>query len=351
MEALYPQDDSEESREGDAVHWAGATMLTDPDGWMIGLGDVAPNGVVLNNEMLETARLWCTTVLDRGQVGHVEETIRTPVLHSENWGTPDHWDFDHFQLILYLDDLKNGHRHVEVKRNRQFVNYAALILNVLGLFHRDDIRIRFRIVQPRSYHRDGPVREWWTTSGELRPMWGVQAEAFAAACGPSPRVTPHVDACRDCKARFDCEGALTVTNIAADISKQSEPLNMSPAALSREYKLLLQAEGFIKSRREGIEQRVMQVIRRQQSVPHFNLERRAGRQVWNDDAVANGIIDVCTGFGVKAGRTEVGVTPLQAIKAGVPAEVVRQFSRINSGALELVEDDGSKAAEIFNNKE
>jgi len=357
MERRYPVDDDEDTRNGEAVHWAGHYIVAEMDGQITDLlgpptvGAVAPNGVVLNVEMLRTAHLWADTITDSGRVGHIEETITTPVLHPSNWGTPDHWDYFPEQLLLVVDDLKNGHRHVEVKRNRQLANYAALILNILGLFHRDDIRIRFRIVQPNSYHRDGDVREWWTTSGELREIWRIQAAAFAAACGPSPRVTPHIDACRDCKARFDCEGALTVTSIAVDISKQSEPLNMSPAALSREYKLLLEAEGFIKARRKGIEDRVMHVVRRVGTVPHFALERKSGRVVWLDDAVANGIIDVCKAFGVDAGRTEVGLTPLQAIQAGVPAEIVKQFSRTNSGALELVEDDGSKAAAIFNPKE
>lgn len=350
MQERYPQEETEESREGDAVHWAGATLLTHPDGWaIVGTGVVAPNGVVLNNEMLETARLWATRVRDRGRIGHIEETIREPVLHPDNWGTPDHWDFDGLALILCIDELKNGHRHVEVKRNRQLANYAALILNKLGLFDCDDIKIRFRIVQPNAFHRDGDTHEWWTTSGELRAIWHSLSQAFALAVGPTPMCTPSLPACRDCTARWDCEAALEVVSIAKGIARQSIPLQMSAAHMARELRVLEEAEGFIKSMREGMQDRVMFVIRRQQSMPHFAIDRNPGRRVWADDAVENGIIDICRAYGVQAGRTEVGVTPLQAIDAGVPEEVVKQFSRINSGKLVLVEDDGSKAAAVFGN--
>lgn len=356
MQERYPQEETEESREGDAVHWAGATLLSEMRGALTdesfhGVGTVAPNGVVLNNEMLTTANLWVTRVTDRGRIGHVEETIREWALHPDNWGTPDHWDFDDPALTLYVDDLKNGHRYVEVKRNRQLANYAAQILNKLGLFFRDDIKVRFRIVQPNAFHRDGDTHEWWTTSGELRAIWHSLSAAFAAAVGPAPLCTPSLSACRDCKARWDCEAALEVVGIAKGIARQSIPLQMSAAHMARELRLLEEAEGFIKSMREGMQDRVMFVIRRQQAMPHFAIDRSPGRRVWNDDAVGNGIIDICKAYGVQAGRTEVGITPLQAIAAGVPDEVVKQFSRVNSGKLVLVEDDGSKAAAIFNNKE
>lgn len=358
MQERYPQEETEESREGDAVHWAGWRWLAEMSGTedyaeepLPQVGHAAPNGAVLNNEMLTTASLWVTRVTDRGTIGHVEETIREPVLHANNWGTPDHWEFDAPALTLYVDDLKNGHRYVEVKGNRQLANYAALALNKLGLFFRDDIKIRFRIVQPNAFHRNGDTHEWWTTSGELRPIWQSLSQAFALAVGPNPACTPSLPACRDCTARWDCEGALEVVSIAKGMSRQSIPLQMSAAHMARELRLLEEAEGFIKSMREGMQDRVMFVIRRQQSMPHFAIERNPGRRVWNDDAVANGIIDICLAYGVEAGRTEVGVTPLQAINAGVPEAVVKQFSRINSGKLVLVEDDGSKAAAIFNRKE
>ena len=347
MEALYPQDDTDDSREGEAVHWAGAAMLL--KGMFCEPGHVAPNGVVLNVEMLDEAMLWFDTCVAR--IGHVEETIRQPALHPENWGTPDHWFYDHMARTLFVDDLKYGHRHVEVKRNWQLVNYAALILKMLGLMGDDGIRVVFTIVQSRSYHRDGPVREWRTTVGEIRPMWDRLALAFSLACDANPMVTPHIDACRDCKARFDCEGTLTVTSIAVGISKQSEPLQMSPAALARERKLLMEAEQFIISRRKGIDQRITHLLQRQGTVPFFALESKPGRINWNDDAIANGAIEACEAFGVEAGQRIIGITPTQAIKAGVPKEVVAQFSKRNSGSLELVEDDGSKAAEIFNRKE
>lgn len=353
MESLYPVDDSDAARDGHAVHWVGGLMLIDITGQITDdsvpprVGDIAPNGVVINIEMLEGAALWVDTVVSRGTIGQVEQTIMWPALHSDNWGTPDHWWWDAPTRTLYIDDLKYGFRYVEVRGNWQLINYAALILNSLGLMNDPTVRVVLTICQPRSYHRGGFVRSHTYTVAELQPLWRQLVVAFNEASEPSPPVTPDPEACRDCKGRWGCEGAINAGYIGVDMAYKSEPLEMSPKALAREYRMLLHAETYIKARRTGIEERVMQVIRRQQVVPGFKLEGKAGRKVWKEDAEANGIVDICAAYNVDAKPTGVGLTPLQAVKAGVPEVIVRQFSRTNSGALELVEDDGSDAARIF----
>lgn len=349
MERLHPDDeDTIDKREGVAVHWGGEQVL---EGGVIALGLVACNDVTLTQDMCDASELYGNTINARCNVGQIEETIRLPVLHPENWGTPDHWFFSSQYHTLYVDDLKYGHRFVDVYMNWQLINYAALILNSIGRFDDDSICVVFTICQPRSYHRDGPVRTWSTTLGELRPALAVLAHAFNAAMQPDVRVTPDAEACRDCSARYNCEGAMEAAYIGADMSYLSEPLNMSPEALSREYRMLTRAESFIKARREGIKDRVLQVIRRQQSVPYFTIDRKPGRTVWNDDAVASGLVDIAAAYGVDVVKGFDMITPAQAIKAHMPVDVVKLFSRTNSGSVELVEDDGTRAAQIFNQPE
>lgn len=346
-EARYPDDeDTQEKREGVAVHWAGQCIL---EGGQTDVGEVAGNGVTINAEMLEAAELYAAAIMIRGHTGQIEETIRRPVLHPENWGTPDHWFFSRSLNTLWVDDLKYGHRFVDVYMNPQLIDYAALILGELDLLRSHDTKVIFTIVQPRSFHRNGPIRTWSTTVGELVGPWDRLAKAFDNAMRPDVKVTPHPDACRDCKARHECEGAIAAAYIGVDMAYQSEPLVMPPAALSREYRMLLRAETFIKARREGIKDRIMQTIKRNRSVPYFGIEHTAGRTVFKDDAVANGLVDTAAAFGVDVVKGFDLITPKQAIKAGVPEDIVMLFSRTNSGSAELVEDDGTRAAQVFSN--
>lgn len=349
MEALYPQEDTIEKREGTAVHWAGAEMLYDR---VIALGQVAENDVVLNVEMIDAAELWAYYIKARGAVGSVETTIDEPALHQDNWGTPDHWWYDAATMTLYVDDLKYGHRFVDVYLNWQLMNYAALILRKLGLFGDDRVRIVFTLVLPRCFTAKGPIQTWETTLGAIKPYLKRLSAAFRAADDPDALCdASDVGQCFDCSARHNCRANIEATSIAISVTSQAIPLHLEPAAMSRQLRVLKYAEDRIKSMREGMEQSITQTIRRRQSVPYFALEARPGREVFSDEAVQNGIIETAAIYGVVVVKKQELITPKQAIKAGIPADVVRMYSRKNSGALELVEDDGSAAARIFNQQE
>lgn len=349
MEAQFPDEETQDSRDGVAVHWAGAELL---HGRPVALGQVADNGVVLTAEMIDGAELYANHIMQRGPVGHVEETLTEPALHPDNWGTPDHWVYHQGTSTLYLDDLKFGHRYVEVKWNTQLMEYAALILKTLGLLDHpfvDDVIIVFTLALPRCYHSPSPVQVWRTTWGEIaHRIDQLQAAMFAADQPDAPCNATDVQACRDCKARHACDANLQAGAIAVGATGQAIPLHLSPLGKVKLLRVLRDAELRIKSLREGIEQDLVQTIRRKQAVPFFALEGRPGREVFNGDST---IIEVAKLYGVDVVKEPELITPKQAIKAGVPADVVRLFSKTNSGALELVEYDGSDVADIFNHKE
>lgn len=350
MEAQFPDEETQDSRDGVAVHWAGAELL---HGRPVALGQVADNGVVLTTEMVEGAELYANHIMQRGPVGHVEETLTEPALHPDNWGTPDHWVFDWQFMTLYMDDLKFGHRFVDVRWNTQLIEYAALALKTLKIDDDhpffDDVNIVFTLALPRCYHSPSPVQVWRTTWGEIdHRVDQLQASMYAADQPDAPCNATDVQACRDCKARFACDANLQAGAIAVGVTGQAIPLHLAPLAKVKMLRVLRDAELRIKSLREGIEQDVVQTIRRKQAVPFFALEGRPGREVFNGD---NTIVEVAKLYGVDVMKAPSFITPKQAIDAGVPADVVRLFSKKNSGALELVEYDGSDVSDIFKSKE
>lgn len=350
MGERYPEEDTIETREGEAVHWGGAQLLR---GEQIALGLVADNGVTLTDEMVETAEAYYGHIAERdgltlGPVDvHVEEMVASAALHVENYGTPDYWNYVAVDRHLFIDDLKNGHGFVNEIRNWQLMNYAALVARELGLYGDDRLKITMTIHQPRSYHRRGPHRSVTVTLGELRKPLAELSLAFRNALEPNaPVIASNPDECMNCSARHECEAAIAAGYVGVDMAYDSTPLIMSPAALSKEYRTLIRAEKIIKARLGGIEQSILSSIQRGKSVPFFAIEHNKGRTVWRDDAVAQGIGDVAQVYGVTVTKPAM-ITPLQAIKAGLPEDVVKMYSHAPSGAAGLVEIDGNYAASVF----
>jgi hypothetical protein len=350
VEARYPDEPTIAKEEGTAAHWAASERLR---GVIPQVGDVAPNGVILNVEMNEAAEMYADHIIKRDiifGVDHwIEEQLPPGPIHSQNYGTPDYWSYNVRTHHISVDDFKYGHAFVS-ERTYQLINYAALAAHSLGYYHDDSLKVTMTIHQPRNYHRRGPIRSWTTTLGQLRQPIADLALAFRMADAPdAPVMARDPEACADCKGRHECEAAIMAEGPAIDLAYDSTPLVMSPAALGKELRRLRAAEKMIKLRREGIEQNIVSTIQRGGVVPYFAIEHKKGRIVWDENSWRD-LIDIARAYNVDItiGGQPKMLTPLQAIKAGVPEDVVKAYSHAQSGAAELVEDDGTAAAQIFN---
>lgn len=351
-EARYPDEKTQDSLEGDAAHWAGAELLR---GQPVALGQVAPNGVVLNNEMIDAAEMWAEHV--RGGegahwvYGHVEETF-PPALHPDNWGTPDYAlaSVDEAVKTVYIDDFKYGHRFVDERWNWQLLNYAVLVAARYGHLSDDSTRLIMTIVQPRNYHRRGPIRTFTCTLGEARAKIAELSAALVAASQPGALVTASdPDQCFDCKARHECEAFIQSGHAAVALSSSPLPLVMSARAMKIQRKLLMRAEKTIKGLREGIDQSIMAAIKRGEVTLGMGVEFTPGKVVWNDDAATTGLPQAARALNVPIEKPAF-ITPTQALKAGLDPEIVKLYSRRNYGAAELVEFDEDSAANVFKPK-
>ncbi len=344
IEAAYPSEPTIDSMEGDAAHWGFAELLNGRD---IDVGLVPPNGVTLNVEMCDAAYMGAVHIISRPcGVGQVEQLCGSGALHPQNYGTPDHWQYDDEDDHLYVDDFKYGRAFVDEFGNWQLINYVALIAHERGYAH-PGLKVTMTIIQPRCYHRRGQIRSVTTTFGALGMAFATLRRSFELAMMPDARVTAsNLDQCRKCSGRHVCEATLMGSQIAEDVSYESTPLELSPAAMAQELKRLRHAEKMIKLRREGIEEATLSSIKRGKHVPFFRIEHTKGRTVFRDDALQAGLLDIATAFNVKVSKDAL-ITPLQAIKAGIPEDVVKLYSHTPGGAAELIEDDGTFAATIF----
>ncbi len=122
---------------------------------------------------LDTVRPHIANTCEDRQV-FIEHRISSPI-HPLFYGTVDlaviENGSDHVgQEVLDLTDYKHGEGiMVDVEENPQLMYYA---FGMLQDFPEID-KVRLRIVQPRGFHEDGPVREWVTTAAHIK-QWAEE---------------------------------------------------------------------------------------------------------------------------------------------------------------------------------
>lgn len=244
MEAQFPEtEQSPEAADGEASHWAMQLLLT---GQVPTEGMQAPNGVMLTHEMIEGAHLIAddvTATLQRLGLGLDALAVEVPVeikrVHDLVWGTPDVRLWVTHAATLYVWDYKFGHRIVEVFENAQLVDYVAGCITQAGLDDRG-VSVVVRIVQPRAFHKDGPVREWKFNGADIRGLVNISSGAVHEALGPDPRARVGPE-CRDCRARHACPTLQRAALSACDLAGRAQALELPPAAAALEYRMLKRA--------------------------------------------------------------------------------------------------------------
>jgi len=329
MCAQYPQrEDDPKAIEGQLAHAVVAAAL---------LGQDVPSGAT--DEMLEGADMMVDAVFPIVKPGAglpllVESRVDCFNIHPDNWGTPDAWLIDRVYRRLYVWDYKFGHRYVDAFENWQMIDYACGILKVSGVAKEDidQYTVQLTIVQPRNYHKDGPVRTWVLGVPELHG-YGLRLRAAAeAAMTPGAQCTTGPE-CLDCTARHACTTLQAVAYASVDMSGESIPFDLPPDALGKELSVMTAAAERLKSRISGLEDEALARIKQGASVPGWLTEQGSGRERWNkpvEEIVALGEM-----MGVDLNKP-AAITPKQAIKAGIPAVVVAQYTETPVGEIKLV---------------
>lgn len=327
LAAAYPEaDDSPEAAEGTAAHWVMAAALEGSK-----LGDTAPNGVPVDDDMTEGAALVAEVVAGWGQPFHVEQHVSIARIHAEHChGTPD------VTTQTRVLDYKYGYGFVDVFENWQLMAYAAATTATLS----PGADIELVIVQPRSYHRDGPVRSWKLKVRDLDPYVERMREACAQAMSADGAPTRTGPECKHCPARHACPRLQAEALDVADEVMSPMPLDLPVDAAARELHVLQRAAKLLEARMSGLEAQVSDACRRGQAVPYYHLEQTVGREQWA--VPADQVIALGDALGVDVRAPKV-LTPAQARKAGLPTD---GFTDRPRGAAKLV-PDGNRAARVF----
>jgi hypothetical protein len=337
MVKRYPQGDSEDSADGDAAHWCNAQASP-----VVGMR--APNGVLITEAMLHGRGLWHKAAIATGvQQWNVEQRLpATPSFGAHVWGTPDLWGVN--GRVLHVLDYKFGHDAVEVFENWQLIVYTALILAALDL---PDLHtaVHLTIVQPRGYHREGPVRHWYLPqASDLRAYWNI-LRAAADAAEQDPKGTPGTH-CRHCPGRHSCQALQSATWLSVDKKGDAIPNELTPNELAYELREVRRAIKMLQARATGLEAQAESHLMAGTRVPGFAMQPNKPRERWI--VPVEQVKQYGRAFGLALTKEEP-ITPQQARDLGAPEAIVNALSERPRGTLGLVEDDGSFTRKVFSN--
>lgn len=347
-----PESDPDTGREGDAAHWVATDRLNGVElGFALGVRH--PNGVVITEEIANHAEVYVQDVLDTvhrwygDNHARAEKTVRIARIHSNCYGTVDAWAFDHTTNTLYIWDFKYGWGLVEVYENWQLICYAIGLINQFvdrGIYD-TDITIKMRIVQPRPYHRDGPIREWSVPAVELRAYGNMLYNAATKALGSDPQVVSGSH-CRYCTGRSICPAARKATLHAIDLTEKATVDSLPEEALGFEFQMLQRAKEMIDHRITGLEVLMKTKILAGTNIPGWCVEPGTGRRAWKESV--NNVVNLGQLMGLDLKKPIEVITPSQAkgLK-GADKALIDSQSEVEQTAFKLIPIEKSAAYVAF----
>ena len=244
------QPDSDAAREGTCAAWVAecvlkgdATIAEDL------LGKTHENGWFVTPDMVNYVQGYIDLIQSRGGVTTAECFVR---LNEFIAGTFDSAvDATAQNGTLHIDDLKYGHKIVEVFENTQVIIYGEAEARRLEANGVVILNVQLGIYQPRAWHPDGYYRTWTMSRAELR-MWGQWIENQGALCQvPEPVATPGSQ-CEYCTGALRCAAAAATLQHAFEIIRSSRHREPSTEELVAELDFLDKMEAVMKGRKTAI---------------------------------------------------------------------------------------------------
>ena len=351
LEAAYPElEESPASREGTAAHWCAAELMA---GRTIDEGLIAPNGVMVTDEMVEGAEMyvdymesiWTKFDLGKSRFRKVECRTDISTIHEHCYGTPDlsiMWP-----RHLFIADFKFGHEFVDAFENWQLIEYAAGELEYYDIDGISDQHtyVTMAIIQPRAYGHGGPIREWTILASDLRGHFN-EARRFETEAMKDNAPYTVSDACTYCSGRHVCPAYQQAAQVATQYANTGIPFMLSNQAAAVELRYLKRAQNILEGRISGLEVQLLEAGKRGESIPHWAIEAGQGKEVWKESIPEAEIVAMGELLEKDLTKRKL-VTPIQARKILHNDDLVKAYTERRSGALKLVPFDGSKFKKIF----
>ena len=342
-----PQEDTPDRIFGRCAHVVAAGLLR---GQSVKVDDPIEGfaGQFVTDEMLDAAMMYVRDVQQHcgGQPIYVEQTLAAVGrLEAVRIIKPDCFAWVSANRLVVWE-LKGGRDHVAAFSNWQLLVYVYIILETWQIngLHDQEITVDMRVIQPRNFDRDGHVRSWVVRASDLRAMFNILGNAADEATGPNPVARTGIPQCKRCPGRGKCSTFQRHAYQEASLSGDGAPFDLPGPALGLELRTLQDARAILDARITGLEEEAKAKIAKGEAVKGFTCERGHGNLVW---AVPEQTIRSIGSLYGKELTKSKPITPLQAIDAGIPADVVNQYTDRPRGEPKLIRVEKSQARKAF----
>lgn len=269
----------------------------------------AANGVRFDNDMYFYAGLTTEYVLSQ-TMNEITFESRIDWMTQSGIKIRGQYDISYVKgSNLHVEDLKYGWGIVEVEDNWQLLGYAlGKVLHLGQTFE----KIILTIHQPRPHHEDGPIRSWEITYGHLMEYREkIEKQMYAISQGHSELQTgPH---CRYCQAAGSCAAISRGAYIGVDLAMGSAVQDhLSDSDLAKEFDILDRASDLLRTRKDSIQQLIINRIQGGAVVPNYGVKETFGHRKWKK-AVTPDSIKMLTG---KDAMEKVMLSPAKVEKLG-----------------------------------
>lgn len=339
MEAAYPQEDTDATREGTAAHWVLSELL---HGRLPEVGTLDPDGTPIDRDMqyaAEELHEAVVKVVPPPGVLAVERRVHMTAVHpTDNWGTCDIHHVDTPNRTIYIWDYKYGHGYVSEVDNWQMIDYAQGVIEAEGLAP-GAFDVVMTIHQPRYYGPEGQLRTHRLTGAEHAAR--VRTLHMAAKL-VSPNAAAVTGAwCFKCSGRLGCDAFTRAVNQIATVVMQTTADAPTPALAGLELRWLHEATKYIKARVIALEEYVTVAG----PGTGYVVEQWYGREKWTVEPEE--VFALGDAMGLDLRKPAEAITPAQAVKLGLDPEVKAGYSVKPKGEVKLVPLDKSRVVSAF----
>lgn len=345
MQEKYPEAESGSGDEGTAAHWVAATALksyqpnNEESRSCASLIDTTTSkGMLVTESMAELAELLVNDVLAYCQKNGglkdllIEQKIMAPDIYpTDCGGTPD--------VALYLPrsetitawEFKCGWRIIETDSYQLIGQLNGLLSKYLTAKNFD-----LRIVQPHPNHPAGKIRRW---TGEINvdiiDLFTKMQNSAQQALDVHPPLQSGTH-CYYCSGAHACEMAQRSALTAMDYSARVLPNELSGLEVGRMLSMCRRGITALRDMETSLEARAKFLNNRGEKTDGWAIETGYGRTKWSRPV--NEVITIGKLLGVNVAK-EAALTPKQAVKAGMPQDVVDAYSTTPMTGLKLVPED------------
>lgn len=207
----YPNTGSKASREGSVNHEMNEMRLQGRfdgidfnDYWLGKEVEFEGHTVTVDQSMIDASNIYCEYVVQRVNEEKnskllIEEKLDGSEIHPDLWGTTDILILQKEKIIII--DYKAGKYPVNVENNLQLKAYGLMALSKYS----DRKEVEMVIVQPRSWHKDGPIRSTKILADDLA-MWSFDwLKPRIEACFVKDPEFVAGDHCVFCPHKINCD--------------------------------------------------------------------------------------------------------------------------------------------------